>query len=244
MTTNTLKLKRSNDRKVANLVTKNGKQAAIANTFGLPAGKNFSCPGATSVCESVCYAGKLEKLFKGVKANLLHNWDLVKDADQDTMESLLTDMINDFRADCTKKDAPMLFRIHWDGDFFNDIYTQAWKTVINNNTDIQFWVYTRVKSAALILKDITNLSLYFSTDSENVKVGVDLKIKNGVRLAYLAKNFAIGQADMKEMIGKPGAKCPENNKQIPLISNNGSACVSCSLCVYSKADIVFSASKK
>ena len=244
MTTNTLKLKRSNDRKVANLVTKNGKQAAIANTFGLPAGKNFSCPGATSVCESVCYAGKLEKLFKGVKANLLHNWDLVKDADQDTMESLLTDMINDFRADCTKKDAPMLFRIHWDGDFFNDIYTQAWKTVINNNTDIQFWVYTRVKSAALILKDITNLSLYFSTDSENVKVGVDLKIKNGVRLAYLAKNFAIGQADMKEMIGKPGAKCPENNKQIPLISNSGSACVSCSLCVYSKADIVFSATKK
>jgi len=244
LTTNTLKLKRSNDRKVANLVTKNGKQAAIANTFGLPAGKNFSCPGATSVCESVCYAGKLEKLFKGVKANLLHNWDLVKDADQDTMESLLTDMINDFRADCTKKDAPMLFRIHWDGDFFNDIYTQAWKTVINNNTDIQFWVYTRVKSAALILKDITNLSLYFSTDSENVKVGVDLKIKNGVRLAYLAKNFAIGQADMKEMIGKPGAKCPENLKAIPLISTNGSACVSCGLCVYSKSDIVFSSSKK
>jgi len=229
---------------VANLVTKNGKQAAIANTFGLPAGKNFSCPGATSVCESVCYAGKLEKLFKGVKANLLHNWDLLKDADQDTMSALLTDMINDFRADCVKKDAPMLFRIHWDGDFFNDTYTQAWKEVINNNTDIQFWVYTRVKSAALILKDIPNLSLYFSTDSENVKVGVDLKIKNGVRLAYLAKNFAIGQADMKEMINKPGAKCPENNKQIPLISNAGSACVSCGLCVYSKADIVFSATKK
>ena len=244
MTTDTLKLKRSNDRKVANLVTKNGKQAAIANTFGLPAGKAFSCPGATSVCESVCYAGKLEKLFKGVKANLLHNWSLLKDADQLTMETLLTDMINDFRADCEKKDAPKLFRIHWDGDFFNDIYTHAWKNVINNNTDIQFWVYTRVKSAALILKDVTNLSLYFSADSENVKTAVDLKINSGVRMAYLAKNFAIGQADVKEMIGKPAAKCPENNKQIPLISTNGSACVSCSLCVYSKSDIIFSASKK
>jgi hypothetical protein len=240
----TLKLKRSNDRKVANLVTKNGKQAAIANTFGLPAGKAFSCPGATSVCESVCYAGKLEKLFKGVKANLLHNWDLLKDADQDTMVSLLSAMIDEFIADCNKKDAPKLFRIHWDGDFFNDTYTNAWKTVILNNTDIQFWVYTRVKSAALILKDIDNLSLYFSTDSENVKTGVDLKIKSGVRLAYLSKNFAIGQADMKEMIGKPGAKCPENLKAIPLISTNGSACVSCGLCVYSKADIVFSATKK
>jgi hypothetical protein len=240
----TLKLKRSNDRKVANLVTKSGKQAAIANTFGLPAGKAYSCPGATSVCESVCYAGKLEKLFKGVKANLLHNWDLLKDADQDTMVSLLSAMIDEFIVDCNKKDAPKLFRIHWDGDFFNDTYTNAWKTVITNNPEIQFWVYTRVKSAALMLKDIDNLSLYFSTDSENVKIGVDLKINSGVRLAYLAKNFAIGQADMKEMIGKPGAKCPENNKQIPLISTNGSACVSCSLCVYSKADIVFSATKK
>jgi hypothetical protein len=229
---------------VANLVTKNGKQAAIANTFGLPAGKAYSCPGATTVCESVCYAGKLEKLFKGVKVNLLHNWDLLKDADLQTMYTLLSEMIAEFKTDCVKKDAPMLFRIHWDGDFFNDDYTQAWRMVIEEQPDIQFWVYTRVKSAALILKDIPNLSLYFSTDSENVKVGVDLKIKNGVRLAYLAKNFAIGQADMKEMIGKPGAKCPENNKQIPLISNAGSACVSCSLCVYSKADIVFSATKK
>jgi hypothetical protein len=244
LTTNTLKLKRSNDRKVANLVTKNGKQAAIANTFGLPAGKQFSCPGATSVCETVCYAGKLEKLFKGVKTNLLHNWDLLKDADLQTMYTLLSEMIAEFKTDCVKKDAPMLFRIHWDGDFFNDDYTQAWRMVIEEQPDIQFWVYTRVKSAALILKDIPNLSLYFSTDSENVKVGVDLKINSGVRLAYLAKNFAIGQADMKEIMGKPGAKCPENNKQIPLISNAGSACVSCSLCVYSKADIVFSATKK
>jgi len=246
LTTNTLtlKLKRSNDRKVANLVTKNGKQAAIANTFGLPAGKAYSCPGATSVCESVCYAGKLEKLFKGVKTNLLHNWDLLKDSDLQTMYTLLSEMIAEFKTDCVKKDAPMLFRIHWDGDFFNDDYTNAWRMVIEEQPDIQFWVYTRVKSAALILKDIPNLSLYFSTDSENVKTGVDLKIKNGVRLAYLAKNFETGQADMKQMLGKPGAKCPENAKRIPLISTTGSACVSCSLCVYSKADIVFSASKK
>jgi hypothetical protein len=229
---------------VANLVTKNGKQAAIANTFGLPAGKAFSCPGATSVCESVCYAGKLEKLFKGVKANLLHNWDLLKDADGETMVRLLNEMIIDFKNDCEKKDAPMLFRIHWDGDFFNDTYAYAWKIVIDKHEDVQFWVYTRVKSAALILNDVSNLSLYFSADSENVKTAVDLKINSGVRMAYLAKNFAIGQADVKEMTGRPAAKCPENNKQIPLISTAGSACVSCSLCVYSKSDIIFSASKK
>jgi hypothetical protein len=238
------KLLRSKDRKVANLVTPNGKQASIANTFGLPAGKAYSCPGATSVCESVCYAGKLEKVFPTVKKNLLHNWSLLKDADGETMVRLLNEMITEFKADCVKREAPMLFRIHWDGDFFNDTYAYAWKVVIDKHEDVQFWVYTRVKSAALILKDIANLSLYFSADSENVKTAVDLKINSGVRMAYLAKNFAIGKSDVKEMIGRPAAKCPENNKQIPLISSAGSACVSCSLCVYSKSDIIFSATKK
>ena len=118
-----MKLKRSNDRKVANAVSPNGKTPTIANTFGLPAGKAFSCPGATNTCESVCYAGKLERVYKGVRNNLLHNWNLLKDADHDTMEALLSEMINEFREDCIKKNAPMLFRIHWDGDFFNDTYT-------------------------------------------------------------------------------------------------------------------------
>ncbi len=244
MTTNTLKLKRSKDRKVANAVTPNGKQASIANTFGLPAGKAFSCPGATSVCESVCYAGKLEKVFPTVKVNLLHNWALLKDADYLTMLNLIAEMIADFKADCIKKDAPMLFRIHWDGDFFNDTYTRAWQYVILNNTDIQFWVYTRVKSAALILKDVSNLSLYYSTDDENKEIGHELKVNEGIRLAYLGKTFAVTENTMKELTGKPGAKCPENMKSIPLISSNGSACVSCGLCVYGKADIRFSASKK
>ena len=238
------KLLRSKDRKVANAVTPNGKQASIANTFGLPAGKSYSCPGATSVCESVCYAGRLEKVFPTVKKNLLHNWELLRNADNDTMVRLLDEMIVDFVADCNKKNSPKLFRIHWDGDFFNDTYTNAWKTVITNHPEIQFWVYTRVRSAAVILNGIDNLSLYYSTDSENKAIGIELKTNNGIRLAYLAKNFAIGQADMKELTNKPGAKCPENLKAIPLISNAGSACVSCGLCVYSKADIVFSATKK
>jgi hypothetical protein len=238
------KLLRSKDRKVTNAVTPNGKQASIANTFGLPAGKNYSCPGATTICESVCYAGRLEKVFPTVKKNLLHNWELLRNADTDTMLILLDEMIVDFVADCEKKNAPKLFRIHWDGDFFNDTYTYAWKTVITNYPDIQFWVYTRVRSAALILNDIDNLSLYYSTDSENKDTGIALKKEHNISLAYLSKNFAIGQAEMKELTGKVGAKCPENKKAIPLISQKGSACVTCKLCIYQKSDIVFSATKK
>jgi hypothetical protein len=237
------KLKRSNDRKVTNAVSPNGKTATIANTFGLPAGKEFSCPGATATCSSVCYAGKLEKVYKGVKATLLHNWDLLKEADHDTMVALLSDMINDFKNDCDKRNATKLFRIHWDGDFFNETYTYAWKKVIESNTDIQFWVYTRVPESATILKDIANLSLYFSTDDDNLEHATELK-NSGVRLAYLGKTFLATETKMRELTGKVGARCPENAKQIPLISTSGSACATCKLCVYGKADIRFSASKK
>jgi len=237
-------LTRSKDRKVTNAVSPNGKTPTIANTFGLPSGKAYSCPGATSVCESVCYAGKLEKIYKGVRNVLLSNWEQLKDADHETMVGLINEMIIDFKKDCDKRSAEKLFRIHWDGDFFNDTYANAWKDVINTHPDIQFWVYTRVKSAAIILNGISNLSLYYSADSANIKEAVDLKLNNGIRMAYLAKNFAVGQEQLKEMIGKPGAKCPENKKAIPLISTNGSACVSCSLCVFNKSDIVFSSSKK
>ena len=237
-------LKRSKDRKVANLVTPNGKQASIANTFGLPAGKAYSCPSATSVCEKICYAGKLEKVFKGTRENLLHNWDLLKDSSQDEMYRLLSEMIADFNAECDKRNADKLFRIHWDGDFFNEEYTHAWSRVISDYPEIKFWVYTRVESAARILNGIANLSLYFSTDSENTDTAQVLAKDEGINLAYLAETFAIGKADLLELVGRNATRCPENNKALPLISTKGSACVSCGLCVFGRKDVLFSATKK
>ena len=234
---------RSKDRKVTNAVSPNGKTPTIANTFGLPAGSDYSCPNQTPTCAKVCYAGKLERIYKGVRNVLLSNWEQLKDATKDEMIILLDEMIVDFKKGCDKRNADKLFRIHWDGDFFSDEYAYAWKAVIEKHSDVQFWVYTRVPTAAIILNKIDNLSLYFSTDKDNTDHAKNLSVL-GIRLAYLADTFAMGQADMKAMIGKVGGKCPENAKRIPLISTNGSACVSCGLCVYSKADIVFSSSKK
>jgi hypothetical protein len=238
------KLIRSKDRKVTNAVTPNGKQASIANTFGIPSGKAYSCPGATSVCESVCYAGKLEKVFKGVRTNLLHNWELLKDADFDTMVSLIDDMIVDFRADCMKRGAEQLFRIHWDGDFFNEEYTLAWAKVIKSHVGVQFWAYTRSDFAVPILKDIPNLGLFFSTDDDNRQLGKQLKETHGVKLAFLSKTFAEGRLGMLEIQPKSAVPCPENNGKLPMISEKGSACVTCSQCVFARNDILFSATKK
>ena len=235
---------RSKDRKVANQVNAGGKQPTMANTFGLPSGKAYSCPGATSVCEKICYAGNLERIFKGVRAVLENNWSQVKDASQADLTRLLDEMIGDFLLECEKRNADKLFRIHWDGDFFSETYTKAWADVIQSYPEIQFWAYTRSDFAVPLLIDLPNLSLYFSADEANRDLAIALKKTYGVKLAYLAKTFAQGKSDFEELQDKSAIPCPENNKKISLISQKGSACVMCSQCVFNRNDILFSASKK
>ena len=239
-----MSLIRSKDRKVTNAVSPNGKTPTIANTFGLPSGKSYSCPGATSVCEKICYAGKLEKVYKGVKDILLKNWEQLKDAKYVDMVSLLDEMIISFKSDCDKRNADKLFRIHWDGDFFSVQYAIAWAAVIKKHSDVQFWVYTRSDFAVPVLKGIPNLALYFSADDANFDVASNLKTLHDVKLAYLAENFAMGKERMLSITPKSAIPCPENNKKLPLISEKGSACVTCSQCVFERNDILFSRSKK
>jgi ferredoxin len=241
-----MSLTRSKDRKVTNAVSPNGKTPTIANAFGLPAGKAYSCPGATEVCEKVCYAGKLEKVYKGVKNILVSNYEQLVNATLAEMTLLLDEMIQDFRKDCDKRGAEKLFRIHWDGDFFSRDYALAWAVVIRANWDIQFWAYTRSDFAveALAPMNLENLALYFSTDSANRALGIKLKKQYGVKLAYLANTFAEGKADFKELQEKSAVPCPENNRKLPLISEQGSACVRCSQCVFARNDILFSVTKK
>jgi len=241
-------LKLSKDRKVANIVNKAGTQAAMHNAFGLPAGDQFSCGGMTDVCGSICYANKLEKLFPSVRALLMHNWNLLKDADFDTMVNLLDEVICKFGQECEKRSAEKIFRIHWDGDFFSVDYARSWIEVIRRHPEIQFWSYTRQAFAAVELhkSGLTNVANYFSADSANLPIATMLRKTYGIRLAMLADTFQEGQAVMREITGKVGAKCPENNKAqaFGLITTEGSACARCRLCVFGKADIVFSATKK
>jgi Gene product 88 len=245
----TTTLRRSTDRKTANMSTRNGKQALIANAFGMASGKAYSCPGATSVCESVCYAGKLERLFPGMRAMMLANYNAVANATYAELVEALSDMIDGFRADCVKRDAEMAFRIHHDGDFLNREYASAWANVIRRNPDIQFWVYTRsfIPGANVIdiIADIPNLAVYLSVDSANRQyVGAILDEYPTVRIALLADTMADGAIAISEFRTKPGARCPENVKRIPLITSEGGACFSCQLCVKGKVDVRFAASKK
>lgn len=239
------KLRRSTDRKTANSATA-GANVRIANAFGLLSGKANSCPGATSVCESVCYAGRIEKQYKNVHSVMSDNFDLIRSVDLSGKISLLSAMIDEFRAECVKYDAPMEFRIHHDGDFYSLDYAIAWRRVIRANPDIQFWAYTRSHRVVPMLANEPNLALYISVDRDNAEMSASmLRTFPRVRAAVLAETQAEAAIIMRE-IGRrrPGASCPENVKRIPLITSEGGACHSCQLCVVGKSDVRFSSKRK
>jgi hypothetical protein len=248
-----MSLRRSTDRKTANLVSANGKTPKIANSFGLPAGRAYSCPGATATCQRVCYAGRLEN-GKGVREFVARNLDQLIGQDRAGMAALLAEMIGDFRSDCERARSkgatvPLAFRIHWDGDFFSLPYAQAWADVIGANPDIRFWVYTRSFNPATLdvlpaLRGLPNLTVYLSVDSDNITAAQEATRRDPwVHWAYLAETFAGGEADLANLPVKR-YPCPENGGRIPLISAKGSACIRCGICPSGRGDVVFSIAKR
>lgn len=237
-------LRRSNDRKVAASVTPSGN-VRIANAFGLPSGKSYSCPYATTVCEKVCYAGKIEKVRKSVMALLVSNFEQLQNATESEMTGLIREMVADFSAECERKNGQKAFRIHWDGDFFSAEYARAWATVIREFPDVQFWAYTRSFVYVPILTGIPNLALYLSVDRDNLEWAKTTRKENpGVMWAFLSQTFEDGKSQMLALGNKPGAACPELKGQIPLITPSGGACITCGLCVKGKSDIRFAIGKK
>lgn len=228
-------LKRTDDRKVTNSVTAKGN-SRIANAFSLPSGKAYSCQRATDYCESICYAGKLERMYPSFRRLVLHNFNELQNGN---MLALLVEMIKEFSDECDRKGAPKLFRIHADGDFFGRTYVDAWIRTMQLFPEVKFWAYTRVLEACIVLHkaDLSNLSLYFSADRDNIAAARHLNEKYGILIAVVDDTFAEAKALF------PAFSCPENRKSIELISPKGSACVRCGICIDGRKSVAFSKTK-
>lgn len=249
ITTNTLALRLSTDRKTTPSANASGKVANIANAFGLLSGRDYSCPGQTNACAKVCYAGKLEKIFGGFRDVMTHNYNAVANASYTDLVFSLNAIVHEFIAKAEKRDCEKSFRIHHDGDFLNRTYASAWATVIRANPSVQFWAYTRsfIPGANVvdILADIPNLTLYLSVDSDNLEwAKVIVAEYPSVKVATLTDTADEGSEMMLSFRDRKGGACPEVMGRIPLITKAGGACISCQLCVVGKADIRFAAKGK
>lgn len=254
MTAVPVTLKRSGDRKVSPVIRRQTHKDAVRslNSFGLPAGD--SCPGMTEFCGS-CYAASAERYRREIHQLVQHNLSILQECREDVgaMTTELGTMVDAWRAEVAKVGGALVFRIHWDGDFFSVPYTRAWARVIKQRPDVQFWAYTRTFAAVPVLRGIPNLALYVSVDRYNVgEARKVLKRSPGVLAAWCAETQAEA-LELATACGRTSVPCPENVKRLPLVvacsgkrtdpiavgDDAQGACVACGLCVYGRRDVGF-----
>lgn len=238
----------SRDRKVSPLgiwqASRRRWVPTIRNSFGLPAG--VTCPGATKFCDG-CYA-KLSEQGEGVAGGVARNYRLLLEADGVAgMTDLLSNAVARFRVQARRIDPSLLmFRIHWDGDFFSLDYAEAWATVIRANPGVRFWCYTRSFTVALnvvpVLDGLDNLALYLSIDRHNADRAREVLDQHpSVLGAWCETDYQSARALAGD---RAPVVCPENDGRLLLMQDGVGACVRCLLCVDGKRDVIFSTSHK
>lgn len=246
-------LKLSTDRKVTPKAKQDGSGRwvpEIPNAFGLPA--HISCPGKTDVCSNICYAFNLERVYTNVAKLLKHNWDTLQGKSREEMYVYLAIMLDEYikkhrRVEKLRGESyPLVFRIHWDGDFFSLEYAEAWALAMLDHPEVQFWAYTRSFDFVPALAEVPNLSLYLSVDQENYAEAVQVYYDYPqVRIAALDKTFEEANVFMQHIKAKNAPKCPEQTGTYPLVGEEGmGACVECMMCINGTNDVLFSISKK
>jgi Gene product 88 len=257
-------MKASGDSKVSAKVRRESRKytAKVFNTVGLFPG--LSCPGATALCLSVCYALAIASRYKDSGRLLLHNTRQVLAAGDDVerLVRLLRPLIVRFRRESQRHGTPLLYRLHWAGDFVSLAYALAWAQIIAENPDIDFWGYTRSfledMDVVPLLDGLENLTLYLSVDRENVGAARRvLTARPHMRVSTLGADPVEAQ-NLLGLLGRGRAPmCPENVGRMPLVvtpdrrmrrpevgEHGVGACAACRMCVDGVRDVGFSISKK
>lgn len=191
------------------------------NSFSIPAGPKFACPGATEACVD-CYAMKNRHHFPAVQKKFAKNWLLLRKLERNRSKkstekaiTLLLDMIP------AKAE---IFRIHESGDFHSQWAVDVWAEVVRRRPDVSFWAYTR--SFNLTFTNLTrhpNFTLWASTDEFNeseAKKFVRRFRKSGVKHAY-------GPWDHDKELPDNSFACPVTTDKLAVEG----ACDKCQLCV-------------
>lgn len=131
----------------------NQKLGSAVVTFSLPSG--FTCPGAKDCLSKAnadtgkitdgpgikfrCFSATQEAAFRNVRNLRWHNFDLLTKAkDQASMLALIIDGL-----DRTVTRSVKAVRVHVAGDFFNQVYFDAWMEAATKYPDLKFYAYTK-----------------------------------------------------------------------------------------------------
>lgn len=205
-------LRGSNPSKIA-------KPTANGVSFSLPAGPDFSCPGASKACLG-CYAQGGNFQFKEPINLNASNWLIVKKlSDQGDVVGLAR-AIDNVLGD---ENRTGIFRIHTSGDFFSQTYIDAWAKVIQKRKKITFWAYTRSFMFDFSrLVSLNNFKLWASTDSYNEEEAKKFRDKYDNRVLQ-----AYGPLKHDDPLPDHSFGCPVTTGKM----KTDAACERCKLCL-------------
>lgn len=126
----------------------NAKLDGSIYTFSLPSG--FSCPHALDCLSKAnkdtgkitdgkktsfrCFSASQEALYPSVRAQRWHNFDALKGLTVSQMYGLIS---------LSLPSKAKKIRIHVGGDFFSQVYFDAWLAIAQDNPSVTFYAYTK-----------------------------------------------------------------------------------------------------
>lgn len=197
-----------------------GKLGSAVHHWALP--PVDTCPGATSVCQSSCYARSGRYSFKAVQDKLA--WNFEQAQQHDFYERMIHEI---------KSQGVLVLRIHSAGDFFSQSYAEKWYIIMRKCPKVRFYFYSRswrVPEIEPVLYKMAQLKCcraWYSVDSE-----ATIKAPRRVRLAYLqTKAEALPPVDLVLRVRKL-----RSTFALPVVcmaetpQGKGSNCGSCGRC--------------
>ena len=202
------------DLKVSENNTKLGK----ISSFSLPS--ITACPAHTKVCADICYAAKVEKIYKNAEKSYQINLSQIDHTD------FVADLVIKLTKLSTKKKNPMTtFRWHVSGDIASVAYLYKMEQVMNQLPSVRFYAYTRNWAIPNwlphlnTLRKLPNFTLIASVDDEHV--AQNLLPPSDWRVAYVGDKTP---TDISKLLGKKTIVCPNQA--------NKTATVLCDTCKY------------
>lgn len=157
----------------------NQKLGSAIWTFNLP--QLETCPGASKVCEQLCYASKGRFTYNSVKKSYTYNLQQTK---QLIADRKFVDHIDSY----IKRNKIDIVRWHSSGDFYSVQYVKDWAQIVKKNPNTRFYGYSRSWRDASIRVELeklvryNNVRLFFSCDQDT---GIPDKVPDKIRIAYL-----------------------------------------------------------
>lgn len=185
-------------------------------SFSLPS--VASCPGHTALCASICYAHKVERIYKNAKASYEVNFSAIKDSNfSDALIAELNKLTS------KKKNPVDTFRFHVSGDIADIKYLYDMVKVIKHFPNVAFYAYTRNwaipewRPHLEKLRQLSNMTLFASVDDDHI---AQKNLPDSAwRVAYVGD---LSLTDIKKYTHANMIQCVEQTK--------GTTCDKCQYC--------------